>query len=91
MTTAIRNCGFNGYIRLELLKNFGCSKQFSDSKLPPSCSCKTLVKIKHKMAHHTIIYGRLIGATWKTEDYFKLYRLNMEAVNLLPAKDLEFP
>ncbi len=43
------------------------------------------------MAHHTIIFGRIKGATWKTEDYYKLHRLNLEVLNSLPEKDFEFP
>ena len=43
------------------------------------------------MAHNTIIYGRISGATWKTEDYYKLHRLNVEAINSLPKSDSEFP
>ncbi|WP_299224164.1 hypothetical protein [uncultured Aquimarina sp.] len=43
------------------------------------------------MAHHTIIYGRISGATWKTEDYYKLHRLNVEIISSLPDDDSEFP
>ncbi|WP_299443159.1 hypothetical protein [uncultured Aquimarina sp.] len=43
------------------------------------------------MAHHTIIYGRINGATWKTEDYYKLHRMNIEIINSLPENDSEFP
>ena len=43
------------------------------------------------MAHHTIIYGRINGATWKTEDYYKLHQLNVEIINSLPHDDSEFP
>jgi len=42
------------------------------------------------MAHHTIIYGRINGSTWKTEDYYKLHRLNTEVINNLPENDSEF-
>ena len=43
------------------------------------------------MAHHTIIYGRICGAAWKTDDYYKLHRLNKETIARLPADDPEFP
>lgn len=43
------------------------------------------------MAHNTIIYGRLSGATWKAEDYYKLHRLNAEVINSLPNSDSQFP
>lgn len=43
------------------------------------------------MSHHTIIYGRITGATWNTEDYYKLHRLNKEIINNLPENDPEFP
>ena len=43
------------------------------------------------MSHHTIIYGKIIGATWRTEDYYKLHRLNTEVINSLSESDSEFP
>lgn len=43
------------------------------------------------MAHHTIIYGRISGTTWKTEDYYKLHRLNKEIIDQLPENDSNFP
>jgi hypothetical protein len=43
------------------------------------------------MAHHSIIYGRINGATWKTKDYNKLHRLNLDVISSLPEKDTEFP
>ncbi len=43
------------------------------------------------MAHHTIIYGRINGATWKTQDYYKLHRLNAKVIDNLTEKDEEFP
>lgn len=43
------------------------------------------------MGHHTIIYGRINGATWKVEDHDKLQRLNTEVINRLPDNDPGFP
>lgn len=43
------------------------------------------------MAHHTSIYGRINGATWKTEDYYKLHRINAAIIQALPDRDTEFP
>ena len=43
------------------------------------------------MAHHTIIYGRISGASWKIEDYCKLHKLNIDVINSLPESDSEFP
>lgn len=43
------------------------------------------------MAHHTIISGRISGATWKREDYYKLHRLNAKVIDSLPENDPEFP
>lgn len=43
------------------------------------------------MAHHSIIYGRIRGATWRTTDYYKLHRLNKERIEALPTSDVDFP
>ncbi len=43
------------------------------------------------MAHHTIIYGRINGATWKTEDFYKLHQLNLSVINSLSENDTYFP
>lgn len=43
------------------------------------------------MAHHSIIYGRISGATWKTEDYYRLHRINLDVINSLSESDDEFP
>lgn len=43
------------------------------------------------MAHHSIVYGRIISPTWKTKDYYKLHRLNSEILETLPKTDLDFP
>lgn len=43
------------------------------------------------MGHHTTVYGRIKGATWKTDDYYRLHRLNAEVINNLPGEDEVFP
>lgn len=43
------------------------------------------------MGHHTIVYGRISGATWKTKDYYKLHRYNREVLDSLPETDAEYP
>lgn len=43
------------------------------------------------MSHHSIIYGRISGATGKPEDYYKFHRLNLEVLDQLPRKDEEYP
>jgi len=43
------------------------------------------------MAHNTKIYGYINGATWKTEDFYKLHRLNAEVISSLPSEDKGFP
>lgn len=43
------------------------------------------------MSHHTIIYGRISGATWQPKDYYRLHRLNSEIIEALPENDLTFP
>ncbi len=43
------------------------------------------------MAHHSVIYGRINGATWKTEDYYKLHRLNEDVISKLPEMDEHYP
>ncbi len=42
------------------------------------------------MAHHTILYGRIIETTWKKEDYYQLHRLKEEISTNLPEEDLKF-
>lgn len=39
------------------------------------------------MGHTSIVYGRINGATWYTEDYFRLHRLNEKAIQDLPEHD----
>ena len=39
------------------------------------------------MGHITIVYGCIIGATWKTHDYHKLQRLNRNYLSTLPTTD----
>jgi hypothetical protein len=39
------------------------------------------------MGHITIVYGNIIGATWRTEDYHKLQRLNKDILDALADSD----
>lgn len=39
------------------------------------------------MAHHSIVYGRIVGPTWKTDDYYKLHRINLETIASFPNED----
>ena len=39
------------------------------------------------MGQISIVYGNIIGATWKTEDYHKLQQLNKEILSTLPDTD----
>lgn len=43
------------------------------------------------MGHISIVYGNIIGATWRTEDYHKLQRLNKNIIDNLPMTDDKFP
>lgn len=43
------------------------------------------------MGHITKVYGNIIGATWKTEDYHKLQRLNKTIISNLPLDDNVYP
>ena len=43
------------------------------------------------MSHHSIVYGRIIGPGWKTEDYNKLHRLNQEVIETLSDNDKQYP
>lgn len=43
------------------------------------------------MGHISIVYGHIIGATWRNEDYHKLQRLNKEVINVLSDYDEVFP
>jgi hypothetical protein len=43
------------------------------------------------MAHNTKVYGYINGATWKTEDFYRLHRLNTEIIASLPETDNDFP
>lgn len=43
------------------------------------------------MGHVSIVYGKIIGATWKHEDYHKLQRLNKVFIESLPENDNDFP
>ncbi|MFT3796503.1 hypothetical protein [Flavobacterium sp.] len=43
------------------------------------------------MGHITKVYGNIVGATWKTEDYHKLQRLNKTIISNLPSDDNVFP
>ncbi|ABG59641.1 hypothetical protein [Cytophaga hutchinsonii] len=39
------------------------------------------------MGNISIVYGNIIGATWKTDDYHKLQRLNNKILTELPDAD----
>lgn len=43
------------------------------------------------MGHTTIVYGNIIGAPWKPEDYHKLQRLNKTIISKLPETDNTYP
>ena len=43
------------------------------------------------MSHNTKVYGYINGATWKTEDFYRLHRLNTEIIASLPETDNNFP
>lgn len=43
------------------------------------------------MGHISVVYGNIIGATWKTDDYHKLQRLNKTVIDNLPKSDDIFP
>ncbi len=43
------------------------------------------------MAYHKVIYGRISCPTWKTDDFYRLHRINIEIINALPETDLDFP
>jgi hypothetical protein len=43
------------------------------------------------MGHISIVYGHIVGATWRSEDYHKLQRLNKNAISSLPTNDEIFP
>lgn len=40
------------------------------------------------MSHYTIIYGRINGSTWRTDDYYKLHRFNKQIIESLPLDEL---
>ena len=41
------------------------------------------------MAHVTYIYGMIRGASWKTEDYYKLQRENQAVIKSIPEQDTD--
>lgn len=43
------------------------------------------------MAHNTVVYGRIIGANWKSDDFYKLHKLNENTISRLSELDEEFP
>jgi hypothetical protein len=43
------------------------------------------------MGHISIVYGHIVGATWRSEDYHKLQRLNKNVISSLPTNDEIFP
>ncbi|MGC4034623.1 MAG: hypothetical protein QM764_01590 [Chitinophagaceae bacterium] len=43
------------------------------------------------MGHITTVYGNIIGATWKTDDYHKLQRINKNIISNLTFDDNSFP
>jgi hypothetical protein len=43
------------------------------------------------MGHISIVYGHIVGAAWRSEDYHKLQRLNKNAISSLPTNDETFP
>lgn len=50
-----------------------------------------IIKTQNHMGHITIVYGKIVGATWKTDDYHKLQRLNKRIIASLPSSDNTFP
>ena len=42
------------------------------------------------MGHISIVYGHIIGSSWKSEDYHRLQRLNKQTIQTLPD-DETFP
>jgi len=43
------------------------------------------------MGHISIVYGNIIGASWKTDDFHKLNRLNKSIILNLAESDENFP
>src|SRR5215213_1533219 len=43
------------------------------------------------MGHTSIVYGHIVGETWRSEDHHKLQRLNKKIIDALPADDETFP
>jgi len=43
------------------------------------------------MGHISIVYGHIIGGTWRSEDYYKLQRRNKKVIDTLPVNDETFP
>ncbi|WP_337085159.1 hypothetical protein [Elizabethkingia anophelis] len=43
------------------------------------------------MGHISIVYGKIIGATWKTDDYHKLQRFNRNIIYDLPLNNTASP
>jgi len=43
------------------------------------------------MAHNTKIYGFINGPTWRSDDFYRLHRLNASVISSLPEIDKEFP
>ncbi|MFT3824218.1 MAG: hypothetical protein QM731_09870 [Chitinophagaceae bacterium] len=43
------------------------------------------------MGHISIVYGKIIGELWRTEDYHRLHRLNKRVIDALPEEDDTFP
>lgn len=43
------------------------------------------------MGHVSIVYGNILGAAWKTDNYHKLHRLNKSIILNLAQNDNNFP